>query len=112
MLASELSGAHIGMRVTGPFGQSKKRKRKAADADKPEKMRTINVSQVYQSENLVLVNGKGNYLRPGDEVTVEGHEEEVVTPAVHDGSSESVELPAEPAVEADPYRPRDSGLNF
>jgi hypothetical protein len=67
MLANELSGAHIGMKVEGPFGQSKKRKRKG---DKPERLRTINIHQVYQSENLVLVNGGGNYLRPTDEVTL------------------------------------------
>ena len=73
MLASELSGEHIGMKVEGPFGQSRKRKRKG---DKPERLRTINIHQVYQSENLVLVNGKGNYLRPDDEVTLVEHEVE------------------------------------
>jgi hypothetical protein len=75
MLANELSGDHIGMYVTGPFGQSRKRKRKNVNAS--EKTRTIHVSQVYQSENLVLVNGKGNYLRPTDEVEVFEREEDI-----------------------------------
>ena len=84
MLASELSGAHIGMNVTGPFGHSRKHKRKPA---KEEKVRTIHISQVYQSGNLVLVNGKGNYLRPDDVVHIEDWPEPNVQPASWDGSA-------------------------